>query len=171
MGSGTWTITGSGATAWNCATSTNLTVTGTGVISMSSASAKTFAGGNVTTWPVLRNAGAGALTISGNNTFTTIENTVQPTTFTFTSGTTQTVTNFNVNGSFGNLVTINSSSAGSQATLSKPSGTVVSNYVSIRDSNATGGAAWIANFSTNVSNNTGWGFIGSGGGSFLSILT
>ena len=43
--------------------------------------------------------------------------------------------------------------------LSKSSGTVSVGYLSIRDSNATGGAGWYAGTtSTNVSNNLGWIF-------------
>jgi hypothetical protein len=125
---------------------------------MTSASAKTFAGGGAT-YPVLNNGGAGALTISGSNTFDTISNSVQPTTFTFTIATTQTVNSFNVAGIAGSLVTINSSTATSTATLSKPSGIVYGSYLTIRDSTATGGATWYAGpTSTNTSNNTGWVF-------------
>jgi hypothetical protein len=125
---------------------------------MTNAAAKTFAGGGAT-YPVLNNGGAGALTISGSNTFETISNSVQPTTFTFTIATTQTVNNFNVAGIAGSLVTINSSTAATAATLSKASGTVYGSYLSIRDSTATGGATWYAGpTSTNTSNNTGWIF-------------
>jgi hypothetical protein len=43
--------------------------------------------------------------------------------------------------------------------LSKASGTVSASYLSIQDSDATGGAAWYAGTtSTNVSNNLGWIF-------------
>ena len=171
LGSGTWTVILGGSLAWDCSTSTNMTVTGTGKISMTSSIAKTFAGGGLT-WPILEQAGAGALTISGNNTFTTIQNSVQPTTITFTSGSTQTVSNFNVNGTAGNLVTLNSSSAGSQATLSDASGTISVNYVSITDSAATGGATWLAytsNGNVDGGNNTGWVFSQSSG-NFLIFM-
>jgi hypothetical protein len=152
----TYTVTGAGATAFSN-TGTGLTMSGF-TISMTNAAAKTFAGGSGT-YPVLNNGGAGALTISGSNTFDTISNSVQPTTFTFTIGTTQTVNNFNVAGIAGSLVTINSSTATSAATLSKTSGTVYGSYLSIRDSTATGGATWYAGpTSTNTSNNTGWIF-------------
>jgi hypothetical protein len=165
MGSGTWTITGSGASAWNTATVTGLTLNpSTSTISMTSASAKTFAGGG-STYYNLNQGGAGALTISGSNTFNNIANTVQPNTVTFTAGTTQTVSTFGLSGTAGNLITINSSSAGTQATLSKASGTVNAQYLAIQDSNATGGATWNALFSTNLGNNTGWIF--PGGNMFL----
>lgn len=149
-------------TAFNNAAPTNFTTTagtGSGEIRMTAATAKTFVGGGSTYNCTLSNNGAGALAISGSNTFTTLANGVQPTTFTFTSGTTTTLTNWNVNGTSGNLVTINSSTAGSAHTLSKASGTVSADYLSIQDSTATGGASWYAGAnSTNVSGNTGWTF-------------
>ena len=149
-------------TAFNNAAPTNFTTTagtGTGKISMTGATAKTFVGGGATYNCTLSNDGAGALTISGSNTFTTIANSVQPTAFTFTAGTTQTVTNWNVSGTAGNLVTIISSTASVPALLSKASGTVSSDYLSLKDSTALGGAAWYAGAnSTNVSGNLGWIF-------------
>jgi hypothetical protein len=149
-------------TAFNNAAPTGFTTTagtGTGKISMTGATAKTFVGGGATYNCTLSNDGAGALTISGSNTFTTIANGVQPTAFTFTAATTQTVTNWNVSGTAGNLVTVISSTAAVPALLSKASGTVSSNYLSLKDSTATGGAAWYAGAnSTNVSGNLGWLF-------------
>jgi hypothetical protein len=148
-------------TSFNNAQPTNFTTTagtGTGTISMTAATAKTFVGGGSTFNCTLQNAGAGALTITGSNTFTSISNSVQPTTFTFTAATTTTVTNWNVNGTAGNLVTIGSATAASH-TLSKASGTVSSDYLSISRSTATGGASWYAGAnSTNGGNNSGWIF-------------
>jgi len=174
---GTLVCSAATTTAWNNANPTNFTTTagtGTGIISMTAATAKTFVGGSRTYNCTLRQGGAGALTISGSNTFSNIDNSTQPATVTFTAGTTQTFTNFSLTGTAGNLITINSSSAGSQATLSKSSGTVSVDYLSIRDSNATGGAAWSAGAnSTNVSNNTGWIFTAppsTGNGNFLIFL-
>jgi hypothetical protein len=148
-------------TAFNNAVPTGFTTTagtGTGVISMTAATAKTFVGGGSTFNCTLQNAGAGALTITGSNTFTSISNSVQPTTFTFTAATTTTVTNWNVNGTAGNLVTIGSATAASH-TLSKASGTVSSDFLSISRSTATGGAGWYAGAnSTDGGNNSGWIF-------------
>ena len=160
------TVYDSGATAWNCATATNLTTTGAGRIIMLCSGPTTFAGGGAT-WPVLENNGLAALTITGNNTFAEIFNSVVPTTFTFESGSTQTVTSFNVNGYGGNFVTINSTTPGVQATLSKSSGVVQVQQCNIQDSNATGGASWLAAASINSGNNTGWIF---GGGEFLMFF-
>jgi fibronectin-binding autotransporter adhesin len=158
LGSSNLVCANSGASAFS-ASGSNFTVTGTGKIRMTSASAKTFAGGGYT-YPELENAGAGSLTISGSNTFTTISNSVQPTTFNFTSGTTQTVTNFNVSGTSGNLVTITATSTGA-ATLSKASGTVSVSFCSITKSTATGGATWralLADGNVDAGSNTGWNF-------------
>jgi len=142
-------------------------------LSMTAATAKTFAGGGAT-YPTLNQGGAGALTISGNNSFGDLTATTRPSTITFTISTTQTFTNFTLSGTAGNLVTINSSSAGTQATLSKTSGTVSVGYLSIRDSNATGGANWDAGAtSSNVSNNTGWifgGYVFTAGGDFFAFF-
>jgi hypothetical protein len=167
MGTGTWTITGvaqSGANAWNVATSTGFTIIpSTSTITMTSASEKTFSGGGLAYYN-LNQGGAGALTISGSNTFNNITNSTQPATITFTAGTTQTVSNFGLSGTAGNLITINSATSGSQFTLSKASGTVTAQYLAIQDSNATGGATWDASSLTNtdLGNNTGWVFPSSG---------
>ena len=79
---------------------------------------------------------------------------------TFEEGSTTTVTNFNISGTTGNIVTIKSSVQGSQFTLTKTSGTVAVSYMSIEDSNATGGAYWDATNGTNINagNNNGWNF-------------
>jgi hypothetical protein len=112
----------------------------------------------------MRNTGAGAIFfnpfgMSGTPTITTLENTVTPSAFTFPAGKTLNITNFNVNGTAGNLVTITSTTSGTAATLSKSSGTVSSNYLSVQDSATTGGANWYAGAnSTDVSGNTGWIF-------------
>jgi hypothetical protein len=161
VGSGTWTVTASG-TAWNANTNVaNLTVSpSTGVISMTSASAKTFAGG-AKAWPTLNQGGAGALTIQQSNSFANITNSVQPATITLTAGTTQTVAAFGVSGTAGNLITLNSSTAGTRATLSDSTGTVEVSNVSIKDIFATGGANWNAflkSGNVDAGNNLGWDF-------------
>lgn len=154
-------VKGSGASAFTYATSTNLTITGTGTVSLDSSAAKTFAGGSKT-WPItLTQAGTGALTISGTNTFTSLANSVTGTTITLTAGTTTTVSTLSLNGVPNSLVTLNSSSGGSAATISKASGGVTVSYLSIQDSTATGGASFTALNSTNVSGNTGWLFTNS----------
>jgi hypothetical protein len=57
------------------------------------------------------------------------------------------------------LMYINSTTSGTSATITKSSSTVYGSALSIKDSNATGGATWYAGpTSLNVSNNTGWIF-------------
>jgi len=162
IGSGTWTISGVTTTTWSVA-STGLTVTGSGTISMTGATAKTFAGGGVNYGSVaLNQGGAGTLTVTGSNTFGDITNTYSATgatTILFTSGTTQTVAAFTAVGTSGKLLTLNAVTSGSAFTLSKSGGTVSSDYLSLKDSTATGGAGWYAGAnSTNTSGNTGWIF-------------
>ena len=158
FGTGKIFCTGTG-TVWSTATNTGLTVTGTGTISLTNASAKTFAGGSFSYSGVtLNQGGAGALTITGSNTFGNITNTVQPASILFTAGTTSTFSSFSLSGTAGNLITIGSVTAASH-TLSKASGTVSSDYLSISRSTATGGAGWYAGAnSTDGGNNSGWTF-------------
>lgn len=161
MGSGTWTLNGTGD-VWDTTTTTGLTVTAnTSTISITdtSATAKTFKGGGKT-YSTITITGDN-VTIAGSNTFTTmnLNNGGQTNGTIFTSSTTQTVTNFSTNGSAGSLAKITSSTGGTAATLSKSSGTIIEDYMNIQDSTATGGAKWYAgSHSTNVSGNTGWIF-------------
>ena len=117
--------------------------------------AKTFIGAGSTFNCTLNQGGAGALTITGSNTFNDITNTVQPASILFTAGTTSTFSNFSLSGTAGNLITIGSATAASH-TLSKASGTVSASYLSISRSTATGGAIWNAANSIDAGNNSGW---------------
>ena len=154
----------SGAGTGTISLSNDWTVTdGTGftgsdyIINMSKATAKTFAGAGGS-YGILVQAGAGALTISGSNTLADIQATTRPSTISFTAGTTQTLGAFTLAGTLGNLVTINSTTSGTQFTMSRATGTINASYLSIQDSNVTGGATWYNNNGTNtvLSNNTGW---------------
>jgi len=184
-GAGTKNLTFNGGTLANNGTNnpinnaaptgfTTTAGTGTGTITLTGATAKTFVGGGSTFDCTLNQGGAGTLTISGSNSFTNITNTyksVGATTIRFTAGTTQTFTNFNASGEATRLLTIDTTTSGTQATLSKSFGTVNVEYLSIRDSNATGGAGWFAGTtSTNVSNNTGWIFTAGGTNNFFLLF-
>lgn len=148
IGSGTWTISGSG-TAWNITSAANLTVTGTGTISFTSASAKSFDGGGVQTYPTINQGGAGTLTILGSNKFTNISNTaigrVQ-----FQGGQINEFTSsFVLNGTSGNLLQLGSTNT-TAVTLKKPT-------------------AWnVGANSTDGGNNTGLSFT-AGDMDYLSI--
>ena len=134
FGTGSFVFSGTTGVAWSTASSTNLTFAGTGSISIVGATAKTFSGGNMVFPCQIILSGAGAVTFSGNNTFPNITNTIQPTTLTFSQLSTTIFNGFNLNGTAGNLVTINSTLAGTQATLSNTSGSNVScDYLNIQD--------------------------------------
>lgn len=155
------TLTGSG-TVW-LANSTNLTFNkGSANIKMTGAGAKTFAGGGLTYNNVWHSAGSdtGKLTVTGANTYADFKDDGSAAhTIQFPASTTQTMTTFTMSGHAGQLISLVSDSSGTAATLSQASGTVNSDYLSIKDSAATGGATWNAgSHSTNVSGNSGWIF-------------
>ena len=172
MGSGTFTLTGTG-TIWAFGVVTGMTlVPSTSTIVFNGSGIGTFNGGGLT-FNNLTQSSSNALTISSSNTFNTISNTVSPTTITFGTSTNTTVTNFNIYGTPGNLVTINSSSAGTRAILSDLSGTVNVSFTSIKDSNATGGAIWNAftsNGNVDAGNNIGWNFTSTSTPTSMLIL-
>ena len=157
LGASTITITDTG-TVWNATTATGLTVTGTPTINFSSASTKTFAGGGAQYYNI-QNSGAGALTITGSNSFNNIS-ALAGSTITLTAGTTQTFRFFTLKGSAGSLITLNSSTAGSQAFVARNSNTnmISTDYLSITDIATIGGTWYAGTNSTSVSNNTGWSF-------------
>jgi hypothetical protein len=156
-------LTGSGGGIWNAANSLGLTVTGTGTINLTGSSAKTFMATSVNfSGNTINQGGAGAMTIiGGSNTFGNITNTYKSTGATsilFTAGTTNTFTDWNASGESTRLLTIGSATAASH-TLSKASGTVNADFLSISRSTATGGATWNAGAnSTDGGNNSGWIF-------------
>lgn len=162
MGSADWVVTYT-TVNWDCLGSgTGLTVTpGTGKIVFSGASGtKSFWGGSKT-WPSIDFTGAGTLKFNEYDTDTIGVLTVAGgNTITLKNGKTLTVSDLVFTGAnTSNRVTINSTTAGSAATMSKASGVVSIDWATIQDSTVTGGATWYAGAnSTNVSNNTGWLF-------------
>lgn len=98
LGTSTLTITGSGGNPFNATTATNLTVSGTGVISITGPAAKNFIGGGIQTYPTLnQGSSGGTLTVTGSNKFLNITNTTNVE-IQFTGGTTQEFVNFSLNG-------------------------------------------------------------------------
>jgi len=160
-------------------TGSTSTVTGTGVIigTNQGASLTLDSGGTYTSFaPLLVRSGTltsagktlSQLTVSAASTDTiicadalTITNAL-----TFTNGTLK--LKDGVTSTVGSLVTtgttlkyLESTTAGTQATISDASGTNTVTYLSIKDSNATGGATFVATDPTNVNagNNTGWSIV------------
>jgi hypothetical protein len=128
LGSGLWTVT----SFWN-APGANTTVSpSTATISMTSASAKTFQGGGYS-WPTLNQGGAGVLTIAQSSTFANITDTVQPATVRLTAGTTQTISIFSMSGTSGNLITLDTTVAGTRANINLTNVTSGIDYLAVRD--------------------------------------
>lgn len=156
---GTIVCTGGAATPFDFFTTTGLTVTGPGTLRYTNSGSVIFAGGGGTYPITFELGGSGAVTITGSNTFDTITNSVTPATLTISSTLTQTVNNFNFDGAPGTPSILNSDSVGNAAFLNKSNGVVVSNYLTIRDNTASGGARWYAGQSTSLGNVSGWQFI------------
>jgi hypothetical protein len=116
LGTATMSISGS---TFTVPATTGLTLSGTGTINMTSASAKTFAGGSLSYSGItLNQGGVGTLTITGNNTFKTISNSVGTANTIDIGTTTQTITNpLTTSGNINNLLTLTGSSAVSPSNL------------------------------------------------------
>lgn len=163
LGTSTLNFSSPSGTFFN-ATPTNLTLSASSatiVLTVASASARSFsAQGVFGTLDYTVTGSTGSLTIIGNNTFDTLNfsDTTNARSLLITAGTTQTINNWNVNGTVGKLMTIDSVTDATH-TLSKSSGVISSDYLSVKNSVAGGGATWYAGAnSTNVSGNSGWIF-------------
>lgn len=183
LGSGTWTLSGTG-TIWNTSTTTGLTFdagTSTVKITDTSVTGITFTAGGLTFNNIWWSRGASTATntLLGTNTFADFKDTgTAAHTIVFPNVTT-TVSSFTVSGTVGNVITLARTGAAGTFTLSKASGTVSRDYLSISNSAATGGAAWYAGAnSTDGGGNTGWIFSvppatvinGGGGNSRMTSL-
>lgn len=169
------TITASAAAPINLqAQATPITFTGTCTFNVSSASAKTISNGSLSDLSgfSIVNTGAGALTFTNLKytypTTTTSANygnlttTVRPLTVNFTAGQTFGFANFGISGTAGNLVTLQTTAAGTQATLYGYGGVVNLRYASVKDLRAQGYTEWNAivdEGAVDLGNNVGWNFI------------
>ena len=165
LGSGTITLTGTGS-VWSMATITNLTLNrGTSVIKItnSSATTKTFAGGGRTyndLWIAMGTSTAD-LIITGSNTFNQFKDDGTGVhTIRFTEGTTQTITDWQVSGNVGQLISIRSVSTATHSLVKAGGGQISANYLNIQNSVATPASTWYAG--ANSTNNQGVATIGSG---------
>jgi hypothetical protein len=177
MGSGTWTLSGTG-TVWNISTTTGLTFnknTANIVLSNTSATARTFAGNGLTynNLTIGGATGTSTLTITGTNTFDTLASTKTVAhTITFPNVTT-TVSNWTITGTVGNVVTLQRTGASGTFTLAKSGGGAISgiNYLSISNSTASPASTWYAGSnSTDGSGNTNWAFSNYSGGAFFALF-
>lgn len=154
---GTWTFSSTSATTpWQVTTGTVNASTATIVYSGATATDRTFAGGGKTYGTLTdQNTSTGKLTITGANTFGTINKTatVACTLALPTSSGITVTTAFNVNGILGALLTLTGD-------VTKASGNVICSYLNISSSDAAGGATFYAGrTSTDGGGNTGWLFV------------
>lgn len=166
MGSGTWTLTGTG-NVWDFSSTSGLTFnkdTANIVLSSTSSLSRGFFGGSLTynNLTIGGATGTSTLSITGNNTFNTISSTKTVAhTVRFSGGSTTTVANWTVTGTAGNVVTLTSDTTSQFNLVKTGGGTVSLSYANISYSNATPGSTWYAYLSDgNVDggNNTGWTF-------------
>jgi fibronectin-binding autotransporter adhesin len=163
IGGATWTFTSD----WAANTSTNLTVTGTGTLNMTGASAKTFNGGGISYSGItLNQGGAGTLTITGNNIFANITNTYKATGATTIAlgTTTQRVGAFGASGEAGRVLTVTGTSATSPATLiftgAGQATTPTTDYLTITGVRAYSlDTTWYAGNNSTNNGSLGWYFV------------
>jgi hypothetical protein len=176
MGSGTWTLSGTG-TVWDTSTITGLTLnqnTSTILLSNTTTTARTFAGGGKTFYNLTigGTTGISTLTLTGANTFNTMASTKTVAhTITFPNVTT-TIANWTISGTSGNIVTLQRTGASGTWAIAKSSaGTITNiNYLSISNSAATPSSTWYAltnNGNIDGGGNTGWIFTSENNAMFL----
>lgn len=173
LGAATWTLTSTATgNIWSISFASNLTFSGasaTIVIANASSNLRTFVGqGQAYGTITYTVAGStGGLNFTGSNTIGRLNfsDVTNARSLLFTAGTTNTFTNFNVNGTPSKLMTVGSITAANH-TLHSTS-TQVCDYLSISRSTATGGPWYAGSHSTDGGNNSGWIFTDpprSGGG-------
>ena len=138
MGSGLWTLSGTGA-VWDTTTGTGLTLnidTANILLSDTSSTARSFNGGSQTynKLTIGGATGTSTLTIQNNNTFSELAST-KTVAHTITFSGSQTIGTWSVTGTSGNVVTLNSSGAGASRTLTKSGGGFLTgiDYLDVRD--------------------------------------
>ncbi len=150
-----------GFRVWDFRTTTNLTLSASSSTIELTGASPTF-DGDGGSYGTLMLTGSGTSTLISGHTFVNLtRSNAAACSLVLPAGKTTTITGtFQASGTSGKVVTITSSSAGSAATLSKSSGVVSCDYLSLKDSTAGGGAGWYAGRnSTDVSGNSGWAFV------------
>lgn len=160
MGSGTWTLSGTGS-VWNLVALTLIVGTSTIVLSDTSTAARTFVGVGryYNKLTIGGTTGTSTVTILGSNTFGELASTKTVAhTIAFEIFTTQTIGKWAVTGTVGNLVSVNSQTSANTFTLSiaGPANSGI-DYLSVRDctvATTSPGEFYVGANSTNVSGNT-----------------
>lgn len=151
MGTGQWTLSGSGGSVWDATTTTNLTFSNTAstiALTNNAFALIGFKGGGLTygTLALGPNSAGGQITITGNNTFTNLTGTA-PFILSGSSGgsTTQIITNaFTISGSSTNKVSFLTAAASVSVTYSVTSGTPTLDWAVLWGATFSGGATFSA---------------------------
>lgn len=136
MGSGLWTLTGTGG-LWSTTTRTNLTFnigTANVLLSNTSTSLRIIDGGGVSfnRLTIGGATGISTLNINGTNTFAEIAST-KTVAHTISFGANQTIGTWLVTGTVGNVVTVNSQNVGVRRTITLTNATSGIDYLAVRD--------------------------------------
>jgi hypothetical protein len=139
MGSGLWTLGGTG-TIWNTGTTTNLTFnknTANILLSNTTTTARTFSGGGLSfnNLTIGGATGTSTLTLNGPNTFSELASTKTVAhTISFPVGANGTTIDvWSVTGTAGNIVTVDSSTVGTQRNFNLTNVTSGIDYLSVKD--------------------------------------
>lgn len=159
MGSGQWTLSGTG-TVWTTATTTGLTFnknTANILLSDTSTTARTFTGGGLTynKLTIGGATGTSTLTINDANSFSELAST-KTVAHTITLGSNQsTIDTWSITGTSGNVVTFNSSSTGTRRTFTLTNASSGIDYLAVQDIGELSGGKFIVGFnSINNGNNS-----------------
>jgi hypothetical protein len=170
MGSGLWTLSGTG-TVWNTGTTTSLTFnknTADILLSNTTTTARTFGGGGLSfnKLTIGGATGTSTLTLNGANTFSELAST-KTVAHTISLGATangMTIDTWSITGTAGNLVTLNSSTVGTQRNFNLTNVTGGIDYLSVRDIAVNqANRFYVGANSTNGGNNTNVIFTASPG--------
>jgi hypothetical protein len=167
LGSSTITLDGNyNSTVWSAHVDSAVN-SGTSTITIENGGSGTFTfsgGGKTYNTVEYSGSGTGQLTIGGSNTFNTLQSTKSVAhTFAFTAGTTQTVENWEIQGTESNLVTITSTTTGTHNLVKTGGGKIILDYLNIQHSVATPSLTWYAGLNSVNNQNTstagsGWIF-------------
>jgi hypothetical protein len=157
MGSGTWTLAGTG-TVWNCNASATVTASSASItLSNTTTTARTFAGASKSYGKLTIGGATGTstLTITGANTFAEIASTKTVAhTIIFPATVTTTIGKWSVSGSAGNLVTVRAPSTTNAVLTYNGTGVVSANFLSVTRITGNPDLTWYAGAnSTNGGNN------------------
>lgn len=176
MGSGTWTLTGTG-TVWDFSVVTGLTLnkdTANIVLSDTSTTSRTFAGGGLAYNKLTIGGATGVsiLTVTGNNTFSEIASTKTVASTLVLGSTIQTVGAWTASGTAGNLLLVAGTSSAAPAYLVLTTGVISSDYLSIANVRATPlDGAWYAGANSTNGGSLGWIFTALSGNTYLGTVT